>query len=68
MGGGGGVVTSIECRTLEKKTRVKSVSKSMVGAERENCVKTQKWEKRGKGYPNRYDQNSSRAIKRGKGR
>ena len=51
---------------LEKKTRVKRVSKSGVGAEREKGV--QKRENGRKGYPNSYDQNSSHAIKRGKGR
>ena len=48
-----------------KKHRVKRVSKSGVGAEREKGVKAAKNGR--KGYPNRYDQNSSHAIKRGKG-
>ena len=49
-----------------KKKRVKRVSKSRVGAEREKGVKNAKNGR--KGYPNRYGQNSSHAIKRGKGR
>ena len=55
----------------KKKNRVKRVSKSVVGAERaehENGVKTRKIEDQGILYPNRYYQNSSHAIKRGKGR
>ena len=56
----------------KKKTRNKGgkkVSKSGVGAERAEREKGVKNAKNGrKGYPNRYDQNSSHAIKRGKGR
>ena len=65
---GGGGVTSIGGRTRRsrEKKRVKGVSKSGVGAEREKGFKNAniwtKW------YPNRYDQNTSHAIKCGKGR
>ena len=52
-----------------EKKRVKRVSKSGVGTERAEREKGVKTAKNGRiGYPNRYDQNSSRAIKRGKGR
>ena len=51
---------------LERKKTVKKVSKSGVGAEREKGVKNAKNGR--KGYPNHSDQNSSHAIKRGKGR
>ena len=52
----------------EKKKRVKRVlvSKSGVGTEREKDVKNAK--NGGKGYPNRYDYNSSHAVKSRKGR
>ena len=51
-------------RCSRKKTRQKKrVSKPGVGAERKKGVK--KRENGRKWYPNRYDQNSSHAIKRG---
>ena len=71
-GGGGGVRERSDPGGLEavpdarEKKRVKRVSKSGVGAEREKGVKNAKNGR--KGYQNRYDQNSSHAIKRGKGR
>ena len=66
-GGGGGGSLPLEAvpDARERKKRVKRVSKSGVGAEREKGVKNAKNGR--KGYPNRYDQNSSHAIKRGKG-
>ena len=68
--GGGGGVTSIGGRTRcsREKKRVKRVSKSGVGTEREKGVKNAKKNGR-KGYPNRYYQLSiyRHAIKRGKG-
>ena len=55
---------------LERKKTRKKVSKSGVGAaERAERKKVVKNAKNGrKWYSNRYDQNSSHAIKRGKGR
>ena len=67
-GGGGGGVTSIGGRTRcsrKKKTRKKGIQIRGGRGTRKGCQKREKWEKRV--YPNRYDQNSSHAIKRGKG-
>ena len=50
---------------LEKNTRKKGIQ-FRVGAEREKGVQNARNGR--KGYPNRYDQNSSHAIKRGKSR
>ena len=55
-GGGGGSLPLEAVPDAREKKRVKSVSKSGVGAEREKGVKNAKNGR--KGYPNRYDQNS----------
>ena len=67
-GGGGGGVTSIGGRTRCSRRRKKRVKKGIQfrggrGA-RKGCQKPENGEK---AYPNRCDQNSSHAIKRGKG-
>ena len=60
----GGVPLEAVPDAREKKTRKKGIQIRGGRGTRKGCQKREKWEK---GYPNRYDQNSSHAITRGKG-